>query len=152
MGKSQETFNKKEKEKKRLQKRQEKQEKKEERQSNARDGNDLENMMAYLDENGNITSSPPDPNRKKRVINAEDIQIGVAKQEPMDEAELLRSGVVTMFNESKGYGFIKDSKSNESLFVHINSLSDRVREGDKVNFEVELTHKGKNAVGVKKIV
>ena len=151
MGKSQETFNKKEKEKKKLQKRQEKAEKKEERQSNARDGNNLENMIAYLDENGNITSTPPDP-RKKRVVNAEDIQIGVAKQEPVDEADLLRSGVVTMFNESKGYGFIKDAKSNDSLFVHINSLVDRIKEGDKVNFEVELTHKGKNAVGVKKIV
>ena len=151
MAKSQETFNKKEKEKKRLQKRQDKQEKKEARQSNARNGNDLDDMMAYLDENGNITSTPPDP-RKKKVINAEDIEIGVAKRQPIDEAELLRSGVITMFNESKGYGFIKDSKSNESVFVHINSLSDRVREGDKVSFEVELTHKGKNAVGVKKIV
>jgi len=152
MAKSQETFNKKEKEKKRLQKRQDKQEKKEIRQSHARNGNDLDNMMAYLDENGNLTSTPPDPHRKKKVINAEDIQIGVAKQVPMDESERIRSGVVTMFNESKGYGFIKDSKSNDSLFVHINSLADRVREGDKVSFEVELTHKGKNAVGVKKIV
>jgi len=151
MGKSQETFNKKEKEKKRLQKRQEKQEKKEERQSNARNGNNLEDMMAYLDENGNITSTPPDP-RKKKIVNVEDIQIGVAKQEPQDPAEILRTGVVTMFNESKGYGFIRDSKTNESLFVHINSLADRVRENDKVTFEVEMTHKGKNAVDVKKVV
>ena len=108
-------------------------------------------MMAYLDEDGNITSTPPDP-RRKRVINVEDIQIGVAKQQPADEAELLRSGVITMFNESKGYGFIKDSKTGESVFVHINSLQDRVRENDKVTFEVEMGHKGKNAVGVKKIV
>jgi cold shock CspA family protein len=76
----------------------------------------------------------------------------VAKQEPEDPAELLRSGVVTMFNESKGFGFIKDSKSNDSLFVHINSLNDRIREGDKVTFEVQITHKGKNAVEVKKLV
>lgn len=151
MGKSQETFNKKEKEKKRLQKRQEKAERKEERQSNARDGNNLENMIAYVDENGNFTSTPPDP-RKKRIVNVEDIQIGVAKQEPVDEADLIRSGTVTMFNESKGYGFIKDGKSMESLFVHINSLTDRIKEGDKVTFEVEQTHKGKNAVGVKKLV
>ncbi|TDH21573.1 cold shock domain-containing protein [Segetibacter sp. 3557_3] len=151
MGKSQETFNKKEKEKKRLQKRQEKQEKKEERQANSRNGNNLETMMAYIDENGNISSTPPDP-RKKKVVNVEDIQIGVAKQEPVDAAEALRTGVVTMFNESKGYGFIRDSKSNDSLFVHINSLNDRIKEGDKVSFEVEMTHKGKNAVDVKKIV
>lgn len=151
MGKSQETFSKKEKEKKRLQKRQEKAEKKEERQANARNGNDLDLMLAYVDENGQITSTPPDP-KKKKVFSAESIQIGVAKQEPEDPAELLRSGVVTMFNESKGFGFIKDSKSNDSLFVHINSLSDRIREGDKVTFEVQITHKGKNAVEVKKIV
>ena len=151
MGKSQETFSKKEKEKKKLQKRQDKQEKKEYRQANSRNGNNLESMIAYVDENGQFTSTPPDP-RKKKIIDVESIQIGVAKQEPVDEAELLRSGVVTMFNESKGFGFIKDSKSNDSLFVHINSLVDRIREGDKVTFEVQLTHKGKNAVDVKKIV
>ncbi len=136
MGKSQETFSKKEKEKKKLAKRQEKKEKKEERQANARNGNNLEHMLAYLDENGNIISTPPDP-RKRKVVNVEDIQIGVAKQEPVDEADLIRTGVVTMFNESKGYGFIKDSKSSDSLFVHINSLVDRIKEGDKVIFEVD---------------
>ena len=151
MGKSQETFSKKEKEKQRLKKRQDKQEKKEERQANARNGNNLESMMAYLDENGNITSKPQDP-RVKKITNLEDVRIGVAKQEPMDEAELNRTGVVTMFNDSKGYGFIKDSKTQESVFVHINSLSDRIKEHDKVSFQVEMGVKGKNAVGVKKIV
>lgn len=151
MGKSQETFSKKEKEKQRLKKRQDKQEKKEERQAHARNGNDLQSMLAYIDENGNITSKPPDP-RKKIITNVEDIQIGVAKQEPMDEAELIRSGVVTMFNDSKGYGFIKDSKTQESVFVHINSLIDRIKEHDKVTFEVEMGNKGLNAVGVKKLV
>lgn len=151
MGKSQETFNKKEKEKQRLKKRQDKQEKKEERQANARNGNDLESMLAYIDENGNITSKPQDP-RKKVITNAEDIRIGVAKQAPADEVELIREGVVTMFNDAKGYGFIKDSKTQESIFVHINSLSDRIKEHDKVTFQVEMGNKGKNAAGVKKLV
>jgi cold shock CspA family protein len=149
MAKSKETFNKKEKEKKKLKKRQDKQEKKEERQSAARNGNNLEEMMAYIDENGNISSTPPDPKRKI-VIKAEDIQIGVTKQEPEEEGDLIRSGVVTMFNEQKGYGFIKDLQSQESVFVHINSLETRIRENDKVTFEVEMGHKGKNAVNVKK--
>src|SRR3954464_13978711 len=96
MGKSQETFSKKEKERSRLKKRQDKQEKKEERQANSRNGNNLESMLAYIDENGNISSTPPDP-RKKIVTNVEDIQIGVAKQQPVDESELVRTGVVTMF-------------------------------------------------------
>ena len=149
MGKSQETFSKKEKEKKKLEKRKDKAEKKEERKANTRNGNNLNDMIAYVDENGNFTSTPPDPKRKV-VTNVEDIQIGVPKQQPIDAADLIRTGVVTMFNESKGYGFIKDMKSQESVFVHINSLVDRIKEGDKVTFETEMGHKGKNAVGVKK--
>jgi len=151
MGKSQETFSKKEKEKQRLKRRQDKEEKKVERQANARNGNNLESMLAYMDENGNISSTPPDP-RKRIVTNVEDIRIGVAKQEPVDEAELIRTGVVTMFKDDKGYGFIKDSKTQESVFVHINSLIDRIQQNDKVTFEVEMGVKGKNAVAVKKLV
>ena len=147
MAKSKETFSKKEKEKKKLKKRLDKQEKKEERQANAKDGNNLDEMLAYVDENGNITNTPPDP-KKKKVINVEDIQIGVAKMEPMDESELIRTGVVTMFNESKGYGFIKDLVSQESVFVHVNTLNVRIKENDKVTFEVEMGHKGKNATNV----
>lgn len=150
MGKSQETFNKKEKEKKKQQKRRDKEEKKEERKANSQKGKGLDEMMAYIDENGNISATPPDP-KKKRIINSEDIQIGVPKQsnEPYDP---IRQGVITHFNESKGYGFIKDALTSESVFVHINSLEGPVRENDKVSFEVEMGHKGANAVKVKKIV
>ncbi|MEP6617607.1 MAG: hypothetical protein ABJA57_13550 [Ginsengibacter sp.] len=59
MAKSQETFSKKEKGKKKLKKRQEKQEKMEDRKNNAKKGKSLEEMMAYIDENGNISSTPP---------------------------------------------------------------------------------------------
>jgi cold shock CspA family protein len=149
MGKSQATFRKKELEKQKAKKRIDKQEKKEERQANARNGNDLNDMMAYLDENGNLTSTPPDPKRKL-VVNVEDIQIGVPKHEPETEEERQRTGVVTMFNEAKGYGFIKDTVTQESIFVHITSLVDDIREKDKVVFEVEMGHKGKTAVSVKK--
>ena len=65
MGKSQETFGKKEKEKKKLKQRQDKQEKMEERKANAKKGKSLDEMMAYIDENGNISSTPPDPRKKK---------------------------------------------------------------------------------------
>jgi spore germination protein YaaH len=76
MARPQETFNKKELEKKRLQKRKEKEQRKEERKANAKEGSSLEDMMAYVDENGNITSTPPDPTRKKTTIKTEDIVIG----------------------------------------------------------------------------
>src|SRR5690606_30144457 len=102
MAKSQDTFNKKEKEKKRLKKRQDKAEKKEERQANSNKGKGMDEMMAYIDENGNISSTSPDP-RKKKTFKAEDIQLGVPKQEDMDPAELIRNGIVSFFNESKGY-------------------------------------------------
>lgn len=148
MGKSQETFSKKENEKKRLKKRQDKEEKKEERQANSKKGKSLEEMMAYIDEDGNISSTPPDP-KKKKIIRTEDIQIGVQKRAEADPADSIRRGTVTFFNESKGYGFIKDQETQESIFVHINGLVDAVKENSKVTFEVEMGHKGPNAVSVK---
>jgi len=116
-----ETWNKKEREKKKQQSRKEKAERRIERKDHTRDGNNLENMLAYIDENGNLSSMPPDP-RKKIIIKAENIEIGVPKQEPVNPEDLIRKGTVTFFNESKGYGFIKDQVTQESVFVHVNSL------------------------------
>ena len=144
-----ETFSKKEKEKARQKKKKDKEEKREERKANAQKGQDLSEMLAYVDENGNITSTPPDP-RKKRVIDQEDIQIGVAKQEDIDAQDAVRQGIVSFFNASKGYGFIRDLQTQESIFVHINGLVDSVAEQDKVTFEVTRTPKGLNAIDVKK--
>lgn len=151
MGRSQETFNKKEKEKKKAQKQQEKQEKKAERQANSQKGKSLEDMMAYIDENGNITDSPPDPSRRK-VVNAEDIQVSVMKKSDADDLPVIRTGTVTHFNESKGYGFIRDLQTQESIFVHVNDVQGRIQEGSKVNFEVTMGHKGPQAVSVKTAV
>ena len=148
MAKSKETFNKKEKEKKKIKKKKEKLEKKEARKANNNKGNDLEDMLAYVDENGNISSTPPDPSKKKDV-NHENIPIGVPKQEQTESSEITRKGVVTFFNESKGYGFIKDQETGESIFVHKNGLVDPVKDNDKVIFEVEMTPKGPNAMDVK---
>src|SRR5205085_5519539 len=114
MSKSKETSNKKEKEKKRLKQRQDKQQRMEERKAHKRDGNSLDGMMAYLDENGNLSDTPPDP-RKKKVFLQEDMQIGVPKQEdlPPDEP---RIGTVTFFNTAKGFGFINDTVTNDRVF------------------------------------
>ncbi|MGW8122029.1 cold-shock protein [Roseivirga echinicomitans] len=148
MAKSQETFNKKEKEKKRLKKRQDKQQKKEERQHNSQGGG-LDNMIAYVDEDGNITDTPPDPTIKKKKIDAKSIEIGVPKRE--DIVEAVRTGRIEFFNDQKGYGFIKELETQEKFFVHVNGLIDEVREGDKVSFELERGMKGMNAVNVKKV-
>lgn len=143
-----ETWNKKEREKKKQKERKDKEERKLERKESARNGNKLDSMLAYLDENGNLSSTPPDP-RKKIVINAEDIEIGVPKQKPVNPEDLLRKGIVTFFNDAKGYGFIKDQQSQESIFIHVNSLTEAIKEQDKVTFETELGPKGMNAVNVK---
>ncbi|MEO7394673.1 MAG: cold shock domain-containing protein [Chitinophagaceae bacterium] len=149
MSKSQETFGKKEKEKKKLKQRQDKMEKMEERKANAKKGKSLEEMMAYIDEDGNISSAPPDPKRKK-VFKQEDMQISVPKYDPGDPADLIRSGTITFFNQDKGFGFIKDSITQESIFIHINQLSEPVKENDKISFEVEKGPKGLNAINAKK--
>lgn len=150
MGTSNETFSKREKEKIRLKKKQDKLEKREERKANANKGLELSEMMAYVDENGNISTSPPDP-RKIRKIDATSIQLGIPKQEDIVE-EAVRQGIVTFFNTSKGYGFIRDQQNQQSVFVHINGLIDAVGENDRVTFEIEMSPKGANAVRVRKYV
>ncbi len=150
MGRSQETFSKKEKEKKRLKKRKDKALKREERKSNSVGGG-LDSMMAYVDEFGQISSSPPDETVKKKEISAEDIEIGVPKREdiPLD---FKHTGKVIFFNDSKGFGFIKDDASDDKYFVHINGIIDgELKENDKVSFELEKGMKGMNAVRVQKV-
>ncbi len=142
------TWNKRERENKKQQERKQKEERRLERKENAKKGKSLDEMMAYIDENGNISSTPPDP-RKKTVINVEDIEIGVPKQRPMNPEDLLRKGVITFFNHEKGYGFIKDIQTQESIFVHINSSADELKENNHVIFEVEKGPKGLNAVNVR---
>ena len=148
MAKSQDTFNKKEKEKKRLKKRQEKNVKREDRKSNST-GGDLESMLAYVDENGNLTDTPPDPTKKRKVI-ASSIEISVPRREEV-EIDPIRLGRIDFFNDSKGFGFIKEKDTQEKYFVHINGLLEDVKEGDNVVFELERGLKGLNAVRVKKV-
>ena len=142
------TWNKKEREKKKQQERKLKEERRLERKENTKKGQSLEDMMAYLDENGNLSSTPPDP-RKKINIRREDIEIGVPKQREINPEDLLRKGVVTFFNKDKGYGFIKDQQTGESFFVHINSVAEEINEGNHVVFEVEKGPRGLNAVNVR---
>jgi CspA family cold shock protein len=63
----------------------------------------------------------------------------------------MKEGTVKFFNESKGYGFIKDSESQEEYFVHVSGLVDKIRENDKVTFDLSEGKKGLNAVNVKLI-
>ena len=105
-------------------------------------------MIAFVDENGNITNTPPDPNQKKEVINAEDIEVSVPRG-PNLEIDPIRKGTVTFFNSSKGYGFITDQETRESIFVHVNNVLEEIKEGNLVSFEMEKGQKGPIAVQVK---
>lgn len=148
MAKSQNSFIKQEKEKKLLKKRKDKQQKKEERKQNPSSGG-FENMIAYVDENGNITSTPPDPS-KKRIVDASTIEIGVSRREE-EELPAIRNGKVDFYDDSKGFGFIKETNTQEKYFVHVKGLLQDIKEGDMVTFELEQGRKGLNAVSVKKV-
>lgn len=147
MAKSQNTFNKKENEQKRLKKRKDKIQKKEDRKSNSGE-NGLDSMIAYVDENGNISNTPPDPSKKQKV-DASTIEIGVARREE-EVVPAIRSGRIDYFDDSKGFGFIKETGTQEKFFVHVKGLLQEVKEGDMVTFELERGMKGMNAVRVKK--
>ncbi len=147
MGRSQETFQKKELRNKREKKRKEKEQKRLARKENEKGGG-LDDMIAYVDENGMICATPPDPDRKTE-INQEDIMISIPKEDPNLKADPVRRGTVTFFNESKGFGFIRDGETKESLFVHVNNLEEPIKEGNAVTFEIEKGPKGLVAVKVK---
>ena len=147
MGRSKETFGKKEKEKKRKKKREEKERRKAERRAAAAESGGMDDMIAWVDEDGNIVDTPPDPT-KKRKIKAADIEIGVPKQEDMEDDGPLR-GRLDFFNDDRGFGFIKTQDGRDKFFVHVSNLVDDVREGDKVTFELERGPKGMNAVNVR---
>jgi cold shock protein len=61
----------------------------------------------------------------------------------------MNKGTVKFYNESKGFGFIKDSDSGKEYFVHSSGLKDSIRENDEVTFDLEQGKKDLNAVNVK---
>jgi len=138
------SFNKKDREKKRRKKNEEKAERKQQKKLEGK----KEVQFVYVDENGNFTDTPPDPTKKKK-IKAEDIEIGIPKKEDIEPMDLIREGVVKFFNSEKGYGFITDNQTKESLFVHIGNVTGDIRDNDKVKFEVGNGDKGPIAVNVK---
>lgn len=137
------TFNKKEIEKKKQQKRKEKQQKREERKNNPADS--FEDMIAYVDENGVITSTPPDLTNKRK-IKKENIAVSTPRKEDMEDPIL--EGRVEYFNPDKGYGFIKHTGSTDKYFFHVSSAPASIAEGNMVTFELERGQKGMNAVRI----
>jgi cold shock CspA family protein len=146
MARSQETFNKKEVRNKKEKKRKDKEKKKLARKDGPKAS--MEDMLAYVDENGRLSSTPPDPSKKKD-IKLENIEIDIRKRDAVEKPDPIRKGVVTFFNDSKGYGFIRDMETQESVFVHANNLLDDIKENNIVTFEIGMGQKGPAATQVK---
>ena len=149
MAKSQQTFNKSEKEKKRLKKREEKRKKMEARKLEKEESGKKGIEFAYVDHHGNLTDTPPDPSKKIKV-KAKNIEISIPKTLESDREEIdpVRNGTVSFFDSSKGFGFIVDLENQEKYFCHVSGLIDDITEGNKVSFELEKGMKGMNAVKV----
>lgn len=61
----------------------------------------------------------------------------------------MNNGTVKFYDETKGFGFIKEKDSTNEYFVHSSGLKERIKENDEVTFELEQGKKGLNAVNVK---
>jgi CspA family cold shock protein len=62
------------------------------------------------------------------------------------------TGRVKWFNSQKGFGFIVPDNGGKDLFVHYTAIKEGVyktlKEGDKVEFEIETSDKGDKAANV----
>ena len=63
----------------------------------------------------------------------------------------MNKGIVKFFNNSKGYGFIKDEETDKEYFVHVSGLNDEIGENDEETFDLKEGKKGLNAVNVKRV-
>ncbi|MGV3763258.1 cold-shock protein [Parapedobacter sp.] len=147
-----ETFSKRERRKKKIERRREKEFRRDERRQMPVKQKSLEEMMAYVDENGNLSDTPPDPKNAYKVA-AEDIVIDIPKALP-DDPDATPTGVVSYFDPSKGYGFIVNDQTHERLFVHVNSFAEPTTElsiGDKVSYTPIRSPRGMQATTVVKI-
>jgi cold shock CspA family protein len=147
MGRSQETFNKKEVKNKKEKKRKDKEKKRLIRKETGKKSS-FDDMIAYVDEYGKLSSTPPDPSKKIHV-EATGIELSATKNEPLSKNDFVRKGVVTFFNDSKGFGFIRDMDSKQSVFVHANNLEEQIKENNIVIFEIGKGPKGPTALKVK---
>jgi len=62
----------------------------------------------------------------------------------------MSKGKVKFFNERKGFGFIMDDETQQDVFVHVSGLVDKIREDDRVSFDVTEDNRGKKAINVRR--
>ena len=138
------TSNKRELEKKKQSKKLEKQKRKDDRKANAGSGS-FEDMIAYVDEFGVISDTPPDMTNKQEV-DIENIAVSTPKREAEEAVAL--TGRVEYFSSDKGYGFIKPTDGSDKYFFHISNAPSTIAEGNTVTFELERGQRGMNATNI----
>ena len=148
MGRSRSTFSKRENEKKKQKRKEDKLQKREEKKNS--ESKSLDDMIAYVDEFGNISDTPPDPEKKKKEIKATNIEVSIPKQEKDDE-DLTKKGTVSYYDPNKNFGFIAQDETQDRFFFHDSNVIEPVQEGDKVSFIAKKGMKGMDAVEVKPI-
>lgn len=67
----------------------------------------------------------------------------------------MENGIVKVFNEKKGYGFISTT-SGVDYFVHYTNIISnddykKLQMGDRVSFEIEDGQRGPQAINVRKV-
>ncbi|WP_312557370.1 cold shock domain-containing protein [Empedobacter brevis] len=138
------SYSKKENIKKKEKKREEKRLQREERKTNNNKGKSLEEMIAYVDINGNLTDVPPHlQNREEDLLSRQE-----NPNEVVDPAKLY-TGIVNSLNE-KGFGFITEETTNDSIFFHQSQLKQEVKKYDKVTYKKEVSEKGFRAIEINK--
>jgi len=140
------TFAKKELQKKRAKKKQEKLERREERKAVNNKGKSFEDMLVYLDEDGNLTDIHPDKQIKGRPEENKPRSTSTSNVEAM-----IFTGTITQFFDDKNYGFISEDKTKANVFIHGNSLKEKLTIRDRVSYKKEKTEKGYSAFEVTKI-
>jgi len=76
--------------------------------------------------------------------------MSVRFNDPSKQKEVaMTKGTVKFFNQTKGYGYIKEEGTQNEIFVHVSGLKDEIKENDSVIFEIERGKKGPNAVNVR---
>lgn len=98
-------------------------------------------MLAYVDENGNLTTQKPEEGIKKKAIKAEEIMISTPK---MIEEDEVQQGKVKYYNDQKGWGFIND-QYGERVFFLIAEAPAHIKVDDKVSFRTQKSPRGLQA-------
>src|SRR5690606_26127675 len=119
------TWNKREREQKKKNLKKQKEEKRQERKDNSSKGKSLDEMLAYVDEFGNLSDTPPPKTDRTNDY----IPPTVANSNALRQEAAPRTGVITFFDSAKGYGFIKDRQTQESIFAHVNAAHIELKEG-----------------------